>query len=231
MSLLETTLNTRDLGGHKTKVGKVTIFNRIYRSDYGNKPPNDKDIKLLLTNKITTIIDMRYIHNKGNNTEKNYFEKLKGFKYYNYPIEEGSQIPKSINDVPKSYIEIACSKNIKNILEIIANSENGVMFNCSAGKDRTAVVTAIIFMLCGVNKDEIIKDYIISKECLKEKFTEIKENNPNIDINIIIPHESYIIDFMDLFYKRFGDINNYMDLIGLSINDRIKIQNKLLNLD
>ena len=229
MSLLETTLNTRDLGGHKTNVGKVTIFNRIYRSDYGNKPPNDKDIKLLLINKITTIIDMRYIQNKD--TEKNYFAKLKDFKYYNYPIEEGSQIPKSINDVPKSYIDIACSKNIKNILEIIANSENGVMINCSAGKDRTGVVTAIIFMLCGVIKDEIIKDYMISKECLKEKFAEIKEKNPNIDINIIIPHESYIIDFMELFYKRFGDINNYINLIGLSINDRKKIQNKLLNPD
>lgn len=229
MSLLETTLNTRDLGDHKTNAGKVTIFKRIYRSDYGNKPPNDKDIKLLLTNKITTIIDMRYIQNKDNNAIKNYFEKIKYFRYYNYPIEEGSQIPKSINDVPKSYIEIACSKNIKNILEIIANSENGVMINCSAGKDRTGVVTAIIFMLCGVIKDEIIEDYMNSKECLKEKFTEIKENNPNIDINIIIPHETYIIDFMELFYKRFGNIYNYMEYIGLSINDMIKIQNKLLN--
>ena len=231
MSLLETTLNTRDLGGHKTNVDKVTIFNRIYRSDYGNKPPNDKDIKLLLTNKITTIIDMRYIHNDDNNIIKNYYEKLKDFKYYNYPIEEGSQIPKSIDDVPKSQIEIACSKNIKKILEIIANSDNGVMINCSAGKDRTGVVTAIIFMLCGVLKDEIIKDYMISKECLKEKFIEIKKNNPNIDINIIIPHESYIIDFMELFYKSFGDINNYINLIGLSNNDRKKIQNKLLNPD
>ena len=156
--------------------------------------------------------------------------KKKDFKYYNYPIEEGSQIPKAINDVPHSYIEIACSKNIKNILEIIVNSDNGVMIYCSAGKDRTGVITAIIFMLCGVIKDEIIKDYIISKECLKGKFIEIKNNNPNIDINIIIPHESYIINFCELFYKRFGDINNYMEVIGLSIKNRKKIQNKLLNL-
>ena len=44
MSILETTLNTRDLGGHKTKESKTTIFNRIYRSDYGPKPLNQKDI-------------------------------------------------------------------------------------------------------------------------------------------------------------------------------------------
>ena len=227
MSLLETTLNTRDLGGYKTSNGKVTIFNRIYRSDYGKEPPNNKDIQLLLSHKINTIIDMRSIKDSTNNI-KNYFENLKDFNYYNYPIEEGSQIPKTINDVPKSYIEIAYSKNIKNILEKIANSKNGIMINCSAGKDRTGVVTAIIFMICDVTKDEIIKDYMISKECLKEKFIEIKNNYPDIDINIIIPHETYIINFMDLFYKRFGDINNYLKWIGLSINDKIKIQNKLL---
>ena len=229
MSLLETTLNTRDLGGHKTNDGKITIFNRIYRSDYGEKSPSERDIQLLFSNKIKTIIDMRLLQKSNQN--KSFFEYLKYFKYYNIPIEEGSQIPKSINDVPKSYIEIACSKNIKNILEIIANSENGVLLNCSAGKDRTGVVTAIIFMLCGVNKDEIIKDYMISKECLKEKLIEIKNKNPDIDINIITPHESYISDFIDLFFKRFGNINNYLDWIGLSDKDRIKIKNKLLNPD
>ena len=145
MSLLETTLNTRDLGGHKTKDNKMTLFNRIYRSDYGKNPPNQKDINFLLSKRITTIIDMRYIKTTNSN---NHFEKLDNFNYVNYPIVEGSQIPKSIEDVPKSYLEIACSKNIKNILEKIADAENGVMFYCSAGKDRTGIVTAIIFILC-----------------------------------------------------------------------------------
>lgn len=225
MSLLETTLNTRDLGGHITKDSKMTIFNRIYRSDYGKNPPNQKDINFLISKKITTIIDMRDIENKSNN---NNFEKLDNFNYVNYPIEEGSQIPKSIEDVPKSYLEIACSKNIKNILEKIADSDNGVMFFCSAGKDRTWVVTAIIFMLCDVIEEEIIKDYMISKECLKEKFEEIKNKFPNIDINIVIPHESYIINFIKIFYGRFGNMENYMEWIGLSLNNRNKLKNKLL---
>ena len=158
----------------------------------------------------------------------NHFEKLDDFNYINYPIEEGSQIPKSIKDVPKSYLEIACSKNIKNILEKIASAENGTMFYCSAGKDRTGVVTAIIFMLCDVLEEEIIKDYMISKECLKEKFKEIKDNYPNIDINIVIPHESYIIDFLKMFYERFNNIDNYIKWIGLSPNYRNKLRRKLL---
>ena len=125
-------------------------------------------------------------------------------------------------------MEIACSKNIKYILEKIANSENGVLFHCSAGKDRTGVVTTIIYMLCNVSEKEIIKDYMISKENLRNKFEQLKANNPNININIIIPKELYIITFMKLFNEKFGDINKYLDIIGVSINNRMKFKNKLL---
>ena len=125
-------------------------------------------------------------------------------------------------------MDIACSKNIKNILEKIATAENGVLFHCSAGKDRTGVITAIIYMLCNVLENEIINDYMISKENFKIKFEEIKIKNPNIDLNIIIPQESYVIEFMKMFYDKFGDINKYMDFIGLDNYYRIKIKNKLL---
>jgi len=226
MSLLETTLNTRDLGGKKTNNGSITIYNRIYRSDYCQKPITQKDLNLLLFNKVNTIIDMRT--SEEINKNKNYFENIDNFKHFNFSIEEGSQIPKTTNDVPKSYLDISKSKNIKFILENIANSENGVLFHCSAGKDRTEVITAIIFMLCDVSKDEIIKDYMISKQNLKEKFNEIKNNMPNIDINIIIPHESYIIDFMEMFREAYGDIDKYLELIGFSNTNKIKLKNKLL---
>ena len=112
MSLLETTLNTRDLGGKSTKNGLITIYNRIYRSDYNiNLPLNKHDINLLISNKINTIIDIRTKQEIKN--KQNYLESLNNFKYFNYPIKEGSQIPKTVKDVPKSYMEIACSENIK----------------------------------------------------------------------------------------------------------------------
>ena len=227
MSMLETTLNTRDLGGTLTKDGLNINSNCIIRSDYNSiLPPSQNDINYLISNKISTIIDIRSY--KEIKSTKNHFESLNNFKYFNYPIEEGSEIPKTIDDVPKSYIEIACSKNIKYILEKIANSENGVLFHCSAGKDRTGVVTTIIYMLCNVSEKDIIRDYMISKENLRNKFEQLKSNNPNIDINIIIPKESYIITFMKLFNEKFGDINKYLDIIGVSINNRMKLKNKLL---
>ena len=83
-------------------------------------------------------------------------------------------------------------------------------------------------MLCNVSEKEIIRDYMISKENLRNKLEQLKSNNPNIDINIIIPKESYIITFIKLFNEKFGDINKYLDIIGVSINNRMKLKNKLL---
>ena len=76
-------------------------------------------------------------------SDKNYFWQIDDFEYVNYPIKEGSQIPKSAEDIPKIYLELACSKNIIKILEKIANIGNGIMFQLfqhSAGKDKTGVV-------------------------------------------------------------------------------------------
>lgn len=58
-SLLETTMNTRDLGGYETGTpGVKTKYNRVYRSDKQNYP-SERDIDFLKSNQVTTIIDMR----------------------------------------------------------------------------------------------------------------------------------------------------------------------------
>ena len=109
MSLLETTLNTRDLGGTLTKDGLIINSNCIIRSDYNSiLPPSQNDINYLISNKISTIIDIRSY--KEIKSTKNHFESLNNFKYFNYPIEEGSEIPKTIDDVPKTIWKLPVPK-------------------------------------------------------------------------------------------------------------------------
>jgi hypothetical protein len=217
-SLLETTQNTRDLGGHKTVDGKVTIANRIYRSDR-QEYPSERDIRFLLENGITTIIDLRI---EDDVLEKpSGFQNREGFYYHNIPIVEGSDIPESVEAVPKSYMAIATlEENMPKLWETMANAPAGVMFNCSAGKDRSGTVTVILLMLCGVVEEEIVADYMLTKENNLERFELIRQNHPEIDMNIVIPRESFIQDFMKLFKERFGNVDGYFKYLG--INDIIK---------
>ena len=219
-------MNTRDLGGHLCKDGRTTQTGRILRSDWSGFA-NERDIEFLRSNNITTIIDMRTEDDIA--IKKSSFSDLDGFTYLNYPILEGSKVPESVEAVPGSYMKIASSTSVKEIFTAIAEAETGVMYNCSAGKDRTGVITAIIFMLCGVNEDEIVSDYMLTLEYNKERFKMAAIHHPDLDLNIILPRESYIKDFMGLFKKEYGTVEGYFERIGVSEETREKLKNKLLD--
>lgn len=225
-SLLKTTRNTRDLGGHPAAGGRVTVPDRIWRSDR-QENPDPEDIALLRSKGITTIIDMRT--EEDNLTKPSFFRSLEGFTFLNYPIIEGDTIPESVEAVPGSYMNIACSENMPRILKAIADADTGVMYNCAAGKDRTGVVTAILLMLCGVSDEEITADYMLTKECNRERFELLRKRRPDLDMNIVIPRESYIRDFMDLFRERFGSVDGYFACIGLSEETKQKLLARLLD--
>lgn len=223
-SLLETTMNTRDLGGHLCADGKRTVNLRILRSDKQNYP-NQRDVNFLIENGITTIIDVReedVVRNSPNG-----FADKDDFRYMNFPIIEGGKVPESVEAVPDSYMKIAKSLSLKDIFTAIATSESGVMFNCSAGKDRTGVISAILLMLCGVSEEEIVEDYMLTKEYNRERFKMAAIHHPNVDLNIIIPRESYIKEFMRLFYEEFGSVEGYFKEIGVTEDIYKRLRRKL----
>ena len=53
---------------------------------------------------------------------------------------------------------------IKGVFKTIVNAPGGVLFHCTAGKDRTGVVSAILLTLVGVSDEDIVYDYAISRE-------------------------------------------------------------------
>ena len=100
-SLLETTLNTRDLGGYQSELsGKRLKSWSILRSDVQNYP-SDNDISLLKKHNILTVIDMR--GEKDVLRKPSGFLDREGFAYINIPIDEGSSIPESVDAVSESY--------------------------------------------------------------------------------------------------------------------------------
>lgn len=224
-SLIETTLNTRDLGGHPCYDGNVTKFRRFIRSSR-QAYPSKNDIDFLLDNNITTIIDVR--EEESVKAKPSGFLELEGFKYYNFPIEEGSKVPESVEAVPGSYMIISEAAVIKDVFTTMGNAEAGVMFNCSAGKDRTGVISAILLMLAGVKDEEIVADYMLTRESNKELLKLAAAHHPDMDLNIIIPRESYIMDFMELFRRKHGTVEAYFRSIGVEDEIVEKLRNKIL---
>ena len=178
-SLLYTTLNTRAL---------PTGDMRYIRSDYPGKL-SDPEVKWLLENSITTIIDLR--------EEKEYtarpcrLENEDGFTYYHLPVTGGGDTPKSPEAVAETYLGML-DEQMDKIINTIMNADSNVMYFCGAGKDRTGVVSAIILRKLGYSDQVIIDDYMETKDNLMGFFTAYGKEHPEVDINIIIPNEENI---------------------------------------
>ena len=251
-SLLETTLNTRDLGGYRIDGGRntreedlrcddryavdykgggstagterYTQYGRIIRSDVANYP-SEKDITFLKDSGITTIIDTRSEAEKERKPHG--LANIEGFTYYDIPIDEGSGVPESVEAVPDSYYQIAHAANIHEVFMTMANAESAVMFNCTAGKDRSGVISALLLWLCGVRKSDIVYDYMRTKENNKKRFEQIRQNFPDLDMNIVIPNENNMITFMKMIEDKHGSVNDYFTSIGITPDIRQRIKEKI----
>ena len=224
-SLLETTLNTRDLGGYRIDgTENYTRYGRLIRSDVANYP-SEKDIEFLKSNGITTIIDTRSAEEKEKKPHG--LAGLEGFDYHDLPITEGSGLPESVEAVPDSYYKIAHSANISKIFKAMATAKYGVMFNCTAGKDRTGVISALILWLCGIRKSDIVYDYMRTKENSKPRFELIQKNFPDIDMNIVIPNENNMLRLFEMLEEKYGTVKEYFLAIGIDRDLQDKIREKL----
>ncbi len=195
-SLLSSSYNTRELGGFKTADGSITKNNVYWRSDVPSSPQAD-DISRLISAHITTIIDMRTEAERVKTP--NTLADMPEFEYHHFPITEGSGVPESLEAVPLSYMTIATAEYMPKVMKVLAEAEQGVLFHCTAGKDRTGVVSAIILMVCGVDRDAIVRDYVISREYNHKRLEAFLSAHPDVDRNIVLANEKSMNGFIDLF--------------------------------
>ena len=224
-SLLSCSYNTRELGGIKTYDGGVTKENVFWRSDV-TSVPSDEDIEKLLSAHITTIIDMRTEGEVQKNP--NGLAEIDGFEYHHFPITEGSGVPESLEAVPRSYMDIALAENMPNVMKTLAEAKDGVLFHCTAGKDRTGVVSAIKLMLCGAVREDIVSNYVVSREYNHKRLEAFLAAHPEVDRDIVLANEKSMNRFIDMFTERFATVPNYFEALGLSIVHSEMIRSKLI---
>lgn len=174
-SLLQSTKNTRAL-----PTGTI----RYIRSDF---PENltDQEIQWLLANHVTTMVDLRSDEEIARKPCG--FEGRDGFHYFHLPVTGGGDPPRSLEHLHTVYRQMI-DENMKQIIDTIMNAGSNVMYFCTAGKDRTGVVSAIILKQLGFSDEAIIDDYMKSKDNLMDMLTAYVDAHPEVDINIIIPH-------------------------------------------
>lgn len=163
----------------------------------------------LLQNDITTIVDLRT--DEERKRKECPLSKDKRFAYYCMPVAGGNAIPKSVDEVSKSYIEMV-DEQLCDTVHFMMNVNSNVLYFCNAGKDRTGVISAILLWKSGMSVEYIIDDYMKSKWNLKEMLEMYAKQNQEIDINVITPHERYIRDFLEWYIQNIGNVSYVGDM-------------------
>lgn len=186
-NIFHSTLNTRLLSG-----GTLQPFQYI-RSDVPNQITKE-EVQWLVKNNILTIVDLRTKKEVEYNPCP--LSQYNNFIYLHMPVTGGNIVPDTTDEVPISYLKMV-DNEMTIIIKTIESAKTGVLFFCNAGKDRTGVVSALLLLRAGANRNEIVKDYLISKENLKKVLFDYSINNKKVNIEVITPRSDYMERFLD----------------------------------
>lgn len=181
---LQGMINTRELGGFAAENGKVTKYGRFLRSEVPDTITGD-DIAYLLKYGVTMDVDLRgseelrLIHNL--------LDSVDGIDYRHVPsFQEQSAAGAGVKQHAPFvswgvlYTEIVDRSPdwVKKCMEAFAECTGCCIYNCTTGKDRTGIITAMLLGLAGVPYEEIIADYCVSEVYMRSKYIALSEKMP-----------------------------------------------------
>ena len=165
----ESVPNFRDLGGYRTHDGRTVAWRRLFRSAALHKM-NDREVARLKQEvSPRTVIDLR--SPKDPEKTVRLLEEV-GARYCPIPFSTwpwpgDSTATPNATHMGEIYLyrisEKPFGERLVDALEIIADRDNHpLIFHCSAGKDRTGVLAAMVLAAMGILDEDVVDDYTLT---------------------------------------------------------------------
>jgi protein tyrosine/serine phosphatase len=164
-------VNFRDLGGLPTSDGEITRFGVMFRSDALHHL-TELGVQRLLELGMRTIIDLR----SAVELERSGRGPLEAtdLQFFHTPLSHGDAssgrvLPPALaeGDLGRHYVDSLeeRSEMLATVIRHLAEEANlPAVFHCTAGKDRTGMVTALVLSIVGVADDVIVHDYTLTDD-------------------------------------------------------------------
>ena len=188
---LEGAVNFRDLGGYTVGQGLRTRWRALFRADgLGELTEDDLDTTRALG--IRTVLDLR---SGGELEQSRYDVDAHPVSFHHFPFIQTIPDPEEFDRRPdllqSQYIEMldTSGEQIVAALRVLASPDAlPAVFHCTAGKDRTGLLSAIVLSLVGVPEETVVADYALSaaamdrlREKIIRKYPDSEERLNTID--------------------------------------------------
>jgi protein-tyrosine phosphatase len=237
--------NFRTVGDIKNIDGRILKEGKLYRSGHLHKLKKNsfREIQQLGIKEIIDLRNSKEIAEKPDHLPDNVvYKNYSAFEDKGDQLDQarklvlkgkvnGSDAHKRMIDFYKDYV----TENpgvIKKIITEVLESDQPVLYHCTAGKDRTGITTALILTILKFDKKTIYNEYLLSnnyrKKLVKKRLN--LANNlhflyPKMDIHVLEKLSWVETGYLDSAFneidKKYGSIDIYIhQVLGISENKR-----------
>ncbi len=220
---LEGAVNFRDLGGYAAENGRRTRWRVLFRAD-GLGELTEGDLSVMRSLGIRTVIDLR----SATELERGRFDvDAHPVAFHHFPfievLPDAEEFDRRPGLLGSQYQEILrdAGPQIIAVLEILSRPDAlPAVFHCTAGKDRTGVLSALVLSLLGVDEPTVVADYALSGAAMLRlraklilKYPEGRETLENID-EVFSADPGQMELLLDHLRDQYGSAEAYLAGLG-----------------
>jgi len=227
---LERAFNFRDLGGYGAARGFTVRWGRVYRAD-GIHRIEGADLARVAALGIRTVLDLRTRSELADHGRVP--TEAIDSSYHHLPILEEvwerdlvlAELD-AVEFLAGRYLEMldVGAGAIVTALTAMSDADQlPLVFHCSAGKDRTGVLAAVLLGVLGVSDDDIAADYALSRAAMRELTEWVRTVRPE-SYETMAAQPPVFLDapplamrrFLSLARVKYGSLDEYALGAGLA---------------
>jgi protein-tyrosine phosphatase len=218
--------NFRDLGGYPTSGGMRLRWRRLFRSDALHALTPEGVDQVVDELGIGAIVDLRSTGEVGVDGRGQLRDRPPA--YHHLPLFDG---PLTVDPEAASRLTLAdryfliaerAKAPVASVITALAECSTPAVYHCSAGKDRTGLISAIVLGLLGVPDEFIVADYAATQENLDAIIARLRESPAyrdaldNLPADTLHAEPETMFSLIDRLRDRYGSFRGYANDIGLS---------------
>jgi protein-tyrosine phosphatase len=220
------TYNLRDVGGYPTEDGRRTRWRTLFRSDSLHRLAVTEQATLIGMG-LRTVIDLRYDRELAD--APSVFADSRRLRYLNLPLVPGPSEPRqevefpSLEDVYKRIVDTRSAELTNIVRALAAPGALPALLHCTAGKDRTGVVVALLLRLVEVDAETIAADYAATEACLAGEFmdnfrreTEARGIDWQAYQGLLVCPPEFMLRFLEYVDETYGGVHACLTRAGVA---------------
>ncbi len=233
---IEGCVNFRDLGGYRNHTGQTVRWRRLFRSDALQDMTATDAAYAIEELDVRLVVDLRNPDEAERDGKGPLPDLGAGYTHHpllrerGFPPFTGGDVVERLSSTYQWLIHNSGSRVADAVNAIAEADGSSVVFHCSAGKDRTGLLAALILEVLGVDAETIRADYLLTNEAVEGILRRIKAMQPDASptTQSLAAQPVAFQGFQDTLHQEYGGAESYLTRHGVAVETLTRLRSNLL---